>query len=833
MEWSAPGYTEVKQLGTGASGRVVLAVHDETGVKVAIKYLSGRLRRDPAALARFQSEARLLTTLRDPNIATIWEYVQDADGAAIVMELVNGVSLRALLRENGTTEPEAALVVLKGSLLGLARAHTAGLVHRDYKPENVIVRDDGISKLVDFGIAVRQGTAGQAEGTPPYMAPELWSGQPASPATDVYAATAVFFECLTGHRPYRSTEPSVLGYQHLHAPVPVHDAPEPVRRLVLRGLAKDPGRRPPSAQAFVAELESTARAAYGEDWEERGRRRLAALVALLALLLPTPEPPVPEVSTSLARTVFRGLRSNTVRVAATGVLAVAVTVAVVVVLTNRERPPAETIGAAAAVPPTELTSGPPTSPGSTQEGAPESTPETGPQSSPEAVVPAENPTGLLPPPPTTTEPTTTGPTTTGPTTTRPATTKPATTPRATRTPRQNQSGTPAETEPTTGPTTEPTTEPATDPTGAPAEPPADTPSPATPVLGVTVGGLTVGADGVARGTVTLRTGGTAPVTASAAWTAPGTNGHTQRVRLSGSTTYTRTLTWSIGERPCGRTVTLTVTTSPAAPGGARSASSPVPPCATRVTGLRVGLDLPDDGRTATARVRVTATGTGEIPVQAAFAVNGDTAATRTANLSGETSYTQRFTHAFRSRPCGATLSVVVRAGDRTATARTTVRCPAEVRQVSVLRAAAGEAGLTATVAVRTENTRPVRLDVTFSAGRVTRTQSVTLSGETSYTRTLRAALKLPCGTRWSVTAATSPAAGNGRDSASGRTRACPAEEEPEATKTPEVTKTPRPDTPEITKTPRPNAPEVTRTPKPNTSEEKPEIIRSPAPDPIG
>ncbi|MCF6475512.1 serine/threonine protein kinase, partial [Nonomuraea sp. MG754425] len=369
MEWSAPGYTEIKQLGTGASGRVTLAVHDATGVRVAIKYLSARLLRDPSALARFQSEARLLTTLRDPNIATMWEYIQDDGGAAIVMELVNGVSLRALLRENGTTEVEAALVVLKGSLLGLARAHAMGLVHRDYKPENVLVRDDGVSKLVDFGIAVRQGSAAQPEGTPPYMAPELWQGGPASPATDVYAATAVFFECLTGHRPYRSTEPSVLGYQHLHAPVPFHDAPEPVRELVRRGLDKDPARRPDGALAFLTELEATARAAYGEDWEERGRRRLAALVALLALLLPTPQPP-PETATSLARTVFRDLGSGARRVLGTnarrlamgGAVSAVAAVAVAVVLVNRQ-PPEQPVGAAAAGPPSQVTtaavSGPP------------------------------------------------------------------------------------------------------------------------------------------------------------------------------------------------------------------------------------------------------------------------------------------------------------------------------------------------------------------------------------------------------------------------------------------------------------------------------------------
>ncbi|MFC6366643.1 serine/threonine-protein kinase, partial [Nonomuraea thailandensis] len=428
MEWSAPGYTEINQLGAGASGRVVLAVHDETGVKVAIKYLSQELLRDPSALARFQSEARLLTTLRDPNIATMWEYIQDDGGAAIVMELVNGVSLRALLRESGTTEPEAALVVLKGSLLGLARAHAMGLVHRDYKPENVLVRDDGASKLVDFGIAVRQGTAVHPEGTPPYMAPELWEGGTASPATDVYAATAVFFECLTGHRPYRSTEPSVLGYQHVHAPVPFHDAPEPVRDLIRRGLAKDPARRPDGALTFVAELEAAAAAAYGEDWEERGRRRLAALVALLALLLPMPQPAPPETATSLARTVFdsvrgriggsarRMVRTNARRLAMGGAVSAVAAAAVVVVLTNRQ-PPEQPVGAAVAVPPSRIATAPVAGTPSTDEPAPPEssppgsadpdpslpepglTPQVVPQTSPEADPPEDDPETSRPQPP--------------------------------------------------------------------------------------------------------------------------------------------------------------------------------------------------------------------------------------------------------------------------------------------------------------------------------------------------------------------------------------------------------------------------------------------------
>src|SRR6201999_3221421 len=107
-------------------------------------------------------------------------------------ELVKGVSLHEIFVRRGPTGPEAALAVLKGSLLGLAASHTLGIVHRDYKPENVLVDTAGNSKLAYFGVAVKSGKATSAAGTPLYMAPEQWQGAPASPATDVYAATAVF-----------------------------------------------------------------------------------------------------------------------------------------------------------------------------------------------------------------------------------------------------------------------------------------------------------------------------------------------------------------------------------------------------------------------------------------------------------------------------------------------------------------------------------------------------------------------------------------------------------------------------------------------------------------
>ncbi|WP_328684833.1 serine/threonine-protein kinase [Streptomyces sp. NBC_00343] len=301
--WVVPGYTESLELGSGASGRVVLAVHADTGVRVAVKYLSESLRTRPGFVHDFRAEARLLGGLHSLYVTGLYEYVESPQGAAIVMELVDGVSLRTLLTRQGPLDPEAALVLLKGSLLGLADAHRVGVVHRDYKPENVLVETDGSSKLVDFGIAVDAGTSAGVAGTPSYMAPEQWTGAPASCAADVYAATATFFECLTGHRPYSGDNIAELALQHVDAPVPVDEVPAAVRELVRRGLAKEPDQRPAQAEAFVTELETIAGAVYGADWEARGRARLAALVALLALLLPSARSP--RSTTDTARTILR------------------------------------------------------------------------------------------------------------------------------------------------------------------------------------------------------------------------------------------------------------------------------------------------------------------------------------------------------------------------------------------------------------------------------------------------------------------------------------------------------------------------------------------------
>ena len=295
--WSVPGYTGLKALGSGGFGDVVLARHDGSGTLVAIKYLRPEMLSDARFAEMFRGEAAVLASMDDPHVVRLYEYIESPSGAAIVMELVDGVSLRQILARQGGTTPEAALVVLQGSLLGLAAAHARGVVHRDYKPDNVLVDGDGASKLTDFGIAAPAGDRSATGGTLAYAPPEQFAGGSASPAGDVYAATATFFECLTGRPPFRGDTAAALLYQHLSQPVPVDAVPEPVRPLVAAGMAKQPEDRPADATTFVAALNEVAAGAYGPDWYERGRSHLAEAALLLAALWPSGGPPAVQGTT--------------------------------------------------------------------------------------------------------------------------------------------------------------------------------------------------------------------------------------------------------------------------------------------------------------------------------------------------------------------------------------------------------------------------------------------------------------------------------------------------------------------------------------------------------
>ncbi|MEV7419232.1 serine/threonine-protein kinase [Streptomyces sp. NPDC089919] len=507
--WTVPGYTETRELGCGGSGRVVLAVHGATGIPVAVKYLSERFRRDPAFVREFRAEARLLGGLRSPHVVRLYEYVEAPGGAAIVMELVDGIALRRLLSQEGRTGPEPALVVLKGSLLGLADAHRAGVVHRDYKPENVLVAADGSSKLVDFGIATGRGSTPGVAGTPAYMAPEQWRGEPVSPAADVYAATAVFYECLTGHKPFRGENFAELALQHLEAPVPQEDVPEPVRPLIRRGLAKEPGERPVNAEAFVAELEAVAGAAYGPHWEERGQRRLAALAALLPLLFPSsgaPAPGAPDLATTSLGSGTRPGGGPGWRPGRSGWLAAGASLVAGALLVFASQAAGGEPGGPSVVSAFATTSA---SPGATATAEPSAEPSAPPSPGP-SYAPSPSPSGApsptwqpWPTPTPTWEPPTTEPTTTWPTA------------------------------PTTAATTEPTTEPTT-------APPTSEPPPRVRVRSVAVDSFRQTTAETGEAQVSVAAAGTGAVTVTVEWFtgdekgALGASEGTQTLRYPGS-----------------------------------------------------------------------------------------------------------------------------------------------------------------------------------------------------------------------------------------------------------------------------------------------------------
>ena len=221
-------------------------------------------------------------------------------------------------------------MVLQGSLLGLAAAHARGVVHRDYKPDNVLVDADGASKLTDFGIAARAGDRSARGGTLAYAPPEQFAGEPASPAGDVYAATATFFECLTGRPPFRGDTAAALMYQHMSEPVPVDAVPEPLRPLVAAGMAKQPGDRPADAATFVAALSTVAAGAYGPRWHERGRSHLGEAALLLAALWPSGGQAAVQGTTVEKILLHRHRRLSRFRHASAGKKAIAAVIAVVI-----------------------------------------------------------------------------------------------------------------------------------------------------------------------------------------------------------------------------------------------------------------------------------------------------------------------------------------------------------------------------------------------------------------------------------------------------------------------------------------------------------------------
>gem|GEM_PF-383361 len=259
-------YRLLQRLGAGSTATTYVAEDLALGRRVAIKLFHPAALTDPADLARFEREARAAAAVTHPNVVRVYDAGVDKDRRFLVMEWVDGIDLKQFIRQRGRLPLEEAARIMSDLLQGLAAIHQAGIVHRDVKPQNVLIDRAGRAKLTDFGIArvVRDPGAtetGTILGSAAYMAPEQALGKPVTPAADLYAAGIILYELLTGQLPFTSQSPVEVMYQHVHAqPLPPRrlnpTIPPAVEAVILRALAKAPEERYRSAEAMAAALEA-------------------------------------------------------------------------------------------------------------------------------------------------------------------------------------------------------------------------------------------------------------------------------------------------------------------------------------------------------------------------------------------------------------------------------------------------------------------------------------------------------------------------------------------------------------------------------------------------
>jgi serine/threonine protein kinase len=247
-------YQLSSRVAIGGMGEVWQATDLVIGRTVAIKILKDEYLGDPGFLERFRAEARHAALVNHEGIANVFDYGEEDGSAFLVMELVPGEALSTILERDRTLSTDKVLDIVAQTANALHAAHSAGLVHRDIKPGNLLITPDGRVKITDFGIAriadqVPLTATGQVMGTVQYLSPEQASGHPASPTTDIYSLGIVAYEALAGRRPFTGESQVAIAMAQINETPPELPATiaEPVRNLVYASIAKSPADRPASA----------------------------------------------------------------------------------------------------------------------------------------------------------------------------------------------------------------------------------------------------------------------------------------------------------------------------------------------------------------------------------------------------------------------------------------------------------------------------------------------------------------------------------------------------------------------------------------------------------
>jgi beta-lactam-binding protein with PASTA domain/tRNA A-37 threonylcarbamoyl transferase component Bud32 len=256
------------RIARGGMATVYVATDLRLERRIALKVMHGHLSDDTVFQSRFIQEARAAARLADPHVVNVFDQGQDGEIAYLVMEYLPGITLRELLREQRRLSVPQAITIMDAVLSGLAAAHRAGIVHRDVKPENVLLAEDGRVKIGDFGLArattANTATGAQLLGTIAYLAPELVTRGTADARSDIYALGIMLYEMLTGEQPYKGEQPMQIAFQHATDSVPRPSVknpgvPEQLDELVLWSTEKNPDERPSDAREMLDRLRDIER----------------------------------------------------------------------------------------------------------------------------------------------------------------------------------------------------------------------------------------------------------------------------------------------------------------------------------------------------------------------------------------------------------------------------------------------------------------------------------------------------------------------------------------------------------------------------------------------
>lgn len=260
----AERYRLVEQIGIGGMAIVYRAIDQRTGHNVAVKVLRPEFNQDAEFVGRFQREAEAASKMTHHNIVNLLDVGMDGDNRYLVMEYVQGKTLKELIKEKGRLSPQVAAQITIRILSALQHAHQNGIIHRDIKPQNILVHADGHIKVSDFGIARMANSSTLTKGdsvmgSVHYFSPEQASGQVAGVTSDLYSVGVVMYEMLTGHVPFDGDSPVAVAMQHLHArPAPIEnfapDSPPAINHVCMMAMEKNPKYRYQSAREMAAEL---------------------------------------------------------------------------------------------------------------------------------------------------------------------------------------------------------------------------------------------------------------------------------------------------------------------------------------------------------------------------------------------------------------------------------------------------------------------------------------------------------------------------------------------------------------------------------------------------